>query len=269
MTGPSITPPIPGARLLVVDDEPNVRAALARSLNLRGYRADEASTGFQALRMLQTTPYDLMVLDLRMPGMDGVEVMQSAKTMRPELLIIVLTGHATLESAIAAVKSNANDYLLKPASVHDVAAAVAQALQERAQALRRQHLLEVMDQTLDALRAAETPPQVSPRLERFVRSGPVTLDTEKRLAVVGGTPPRTTELTENEMKILIHLMERPDQVVSNRELAEMALGYDVFDQEAQGIVRPHVFRLRRKLESDPRSPRLIRTVRGRGYIFTA
>lgn len=269
MTGQSLTPPIPEARLLVVDDESHVRSALARSLVLRGYRADEASSGYQALRMLESTPYDLLLLDIRMPGMDGVEVMQRARQLRPELLIIVLTGHATLESAIAAVKSHATDYLLKPVGLHDVAAAVARALQQRAQSLRRQHLLEVIDQTLDALREAEAPAQAPPALERFLRAGPVTLDSERRLAVVGGTPARTAELTENEAYILAYLMARPDQAVSSRELARAALGYDVTEQEAQNIVRPHVFRLRRKLEADPREPRLICTVRGRGYLFAS
>lgn len=267
MTSQPVTPPVPEARVLVVDDEPNVRSALTRSLTLLGYRADAASSGHQALGMLQRTPYDLMVLDLRMPRMDGVEVMQRARQERPDLLIIVLTGHATLESAIAAVKSHAIDYLLKPASLQDVAAAVATALQQRAKALRRQHLLEVMDQTLDALRESEAPEPRLPTLERFLSAGPVTLDCEKRLAVIGDTPSRSAELTENELSILTYLMARPDQVVSSHELARAALGYGVTEHEARNIVRPHIFRLRRKLEADPKEPRLIRTVRGRGYLF--
>ncbi len=137
MTSQTVTPPVPGALVLVVDDEPNVCSALTRSLTLSGYRADAASSGHQALGLLQRTPYDLMLLDLRMPGMDGVEVMQRAREVRPDLLIIVLTGHATLESAITAVESHATDYLLKPVSLHDVATAVATALLQRAKVLRR------------------------------------------------------------------------------------------------------------------------------------
>ena len=269
MTGQIATPPIPGARLLVVDDEPNVRAALARSLTLMGYRADEAGSGYQALGMLEVTGYDLMVLDIRMPGMDGVDVMRRAREIRPDLLIIVLTGHATVESAIAAVRSQANDYLLKPASLHDLSAAVANALQQRAEDLRREHLLEVMDQTLDALRETENPDRVPTTLDRFQRVGPVTLDSQKRLVIVADTPARSVELTENEMRLLAYLMEHADRVISSRDLARAALGYDVTEPEAQNIVRPHIFRLRRKIEAQPTEPRLIRTVRARGYLFTS
>lgn len=265
----TVTHPVPEARVLVVDDEPNVRSALKRSLTLLGYRADEAGSGPQALGKLERAPYDVMVLDMRMPGMDGVEVMQRARQIHPDLHIIVLTGHATLDSAIAAVKSQATDYLLKPASLHDVATAVANALKQRAEALRRQHLLDVMGQTLSALRGGETSAKTSPesRLERFLRVGPVTLDCEKRLVVVADIPARTAELTENEMAILSYMMEHPDQVISNHELANAALGYDVTEQEAQNIVRPHIFRLRRKLEASPDEPSLICTMRGRGYLF--
>jgi DNA-binding response OmpR family regulator len=210
------------------------------------------------------------VLDMRMPGIDGVEVMRRAREMRPELLIIVLTGHAELESAIAAIESRAVSYLRKPVSVHDIAAAVASALQQRAEKLRLEHLLGVMDQTLRALRGLEVPGESpsAPKLERFLRVGPVTLDREKRLAVVGGTPARTVELTENETAILAYLMEHPDQVISGRELVRAALGYsDVEEREARSMLRPQIFRLRHKLEADPDEPRLIRTMRGRGYLF--
>jgi DNA-binding response OmpR family regulator len=270
MTETPAVPPIPKARLLVVDDEPNVRAALKRSLNLLGYVADEAASGLQALHVLENTPYDLMILDLRMPGLDGVEVMQRARQIHPDLLIIVLTGHATLDSAIAAVRSQAVDYMLKPASLHDIGAAVAAALRERAKALRRQHLLEVMDQTLDALRESEAPAPRAEMLERFVTCGGITLDAEERLVVVreqDSAHSHTTQLTENETALLAYLMSRPAQVLSTRELARGALGYDLSDQEADSIVRPHIFRLRRKLEPEPGARKLIRTVRGRGYVL--
>jgi len=131
MTDPTAAPPIPQTRVLVVDDETHVRSALTRSLTLLGYSADGAASGHQALGMLECAPYDAMVLDLHMPGISGVEVMQGARQMCPGLIIVILTGRATLMSVIAAVKSHAASYLFKPVSVHDIAAVIADSLQRR------------------------------------------------------------------------------------------------------------------------------------------
>lgn len=120
-------------RLLVVDDEPNIRTPLARALGLRGYLVEEADSGHEALRLLERTPYNLMVLDMHMPGMDGAEVIQHTRRLYPKMLIIILTGYNTLDNAIAAIKGEAVDYLLKPVSMEEILAAVAQALQKRLQ----------------------------------------------------------------------------------------------------------------------------------------
>jgi two-component system KDP operon response regulator KdpE len=272
MAGTTTTSPIPDARVLVVDDEAQVRSALVRSLSLLGYRASEACSGAQALEILEHTPYEAMVLDLRMPGMDGIEVMRRARRLWPGLAIIILTGHATLETAISAVKSHAADYLLKPASVHDVASAIDGALGQSAVKLRRQHLLQVMEDALDEVRTMETPSEVSsaPAPQQVLRRGCITLDRDRRLAVVEGDADgasATVALTVCETKLLAYLMQHPDRVLSCRELARHALGYEIGEREAQNIVRPHICRLRRKLEPDPAHPRLIRTSPGKGYLF--
>jgi DNA-binding response OmpR family regulator len=274
MTKMMVTPPIPGARVLVADDELQVRSALVRSLDLLGYRADEAGSGYQALEMLEGTPYDVMVVDVCMPGMDGVEVMQRARQARPDLIIIVLTAYAALESAIAAVRFGAVDYLRKPASAYDIAAAAASALRQRAENLRRQHLLQVMSQALDELRGDRASGGLLPRRnqDHFLCIGPVTLDLEKCLAVVAKGDDAagcTVELTASEAALLAYLMKYPGTVFSCYEMAHVALGYDVSEEEARSIVRPHVYRLRRKLETNPCEPRLIRTVHGRGYFFAS
>jgi DNA-binding response OmpR family regulator len=262
----------PRARLLVVDDEVNLRAGLRDLLSLMGYQVDEAASGHKALELLESRLYDLMVLDIRMPGMDGVEVMHRARQMHPDLSIIVLTAHASLESAIAAVKSDAADYMLKPFNVEDLAATISQALQERAERLRRKQLLNLIGTALDTLGQPEgsaAPPPVPPTPpERFLHVGPLTLDRQKRLAMMQGEPPRTVELTEGEAAILAVLMEHPNRVLSCSELVYAAMGYDVDEREAQNQVRLYIFRLRHKVEADPGQPRLIRTLRGRGYFFS-
>ena len=273
MTDSTATPPIPQARVLVVDDEAHARLPLMRSLALLGYSADGAASGHQALEMLERTPYDAMLLDMRMPGMDGVKVMQRACQMYPDLSIVVLTGHAALESAVSAVKSHAADYLLKPASVHEVAAALTSALQQRAEELRHQHLLRVVGEALNEMCGVEASGETvpAPTQERSLRVGPVTLDRQKRLVVIAGDDDAgafDAELTASEARLLACLMQHPGSVLSCRELAQAALGYSVGDGDAQGIVRPHICRLRKKIEPDPSHPRLIRTVSGKGYRFT-
>jgi len=266
-------PPIPQARILVVDDEPTTRAAITRGLTLMGYRVDEAASGSQALAKLSLLPYDLMLLDLRMPGMNGVEVMRWVEEAQPGLLVIVLTAHGSLESAIAAVQAGAANYLLKPCSIRDIEAAIARALQRRQKALHRQHLVGVIAGAVEALQAEEEHAMLaSPeRPMRFLRCGPVALDLEKHLAVVrkpDDAGSLNTELTTSEAALLVYLMQHPDTVFSCRQLARAALGYDVSEREAQDIVRPHISRLRKKIELDPAHPRLVRTIRGKGYLFS-
>ncbi|MGA9349132.1 MAG: response regulator transcription factor [Anaerolineae bacterium] len=266
-------PPIPQARILVVDDEPAARAAIARGLELMGYRVDEAASGSQALAKLGLTSYDLMLLDLRMPGMDGVEVMKWVQEAQPDLLVIVLTAYASLESAIEAVRAGAANYLLKPCSIRDIQAAIARALQRRQKDLQRQHLVGVIAEAVEALQAEEgrDKPGSPERPVRFLRCGPVALDLEKHLAVVRGPDDvgsLNTELSTSEIALLAYLMQHTDAVFSCRQLARAALGYNVSEREAQAIVRPHISRLRKKIEPDPAHPRLIRTIRGKGYLFS-
>jgi DNA-binding response OmpR family regulator len=237
------------ARVLVVDDEAEVRSALVRYLGLLGYRVEEASSGHQALKMLRRNTYDAVVLDIRMPGIDGVEVMRRAQDMSPDLPIIFLTGHATLETAIAAVKSHAFDYLRKPASIHDIATAIASALEQRTR--------------------GGQPYAIS--LERFLQSGAVILDQERCLAIV--TLPDVAcsfgaELTPSETKLLSYLMKRSGTALSCHELARFALDYDVARERAPDIIRPHICRLRQKIEPDPRHPILILTAPGKRYLLT-
>ena len=249
MNGQLLHPILP-ARILVADDEAMPRMTITRALNLMGYKADEAASGAEALGKLSARFYDLMLLDLRMPGVDGVEVMRQASKLCPDTLVIVLTAHATLESAITAVRFGAVDYLLKPYSLRDTEAAIARALDQH------HHVRE---------------PQAG-STERFLQRGPVTLDVEKRLAIValpGDGQSRQAELTGNEAALLAYLMQSPDAVFSCRDLARSPLGYDVSEREAEDIVRPHLSRLRNKIEFDPVHPTLIRTIRGKGYLFSA
>ncbi len=265
------------ARLLIVDDEPQIRSALVRGLGLLGYVVEEAGSGHEALTLLKRVPCDVMVLDILMPGMDGVEVMQRARQMYPDLAIVVLTGRPGVDSAIAAVKSEVADYLLKPASVHDIADAVTRALQKRQERMQSQQqlheLVQGLNQALITMRraTAESPdllPVAPASREPVLHAPPLTLDRRQRLVVVDGDPPRSVQLTVGEGAVLAVLMSYPDQVIPYRELVRLAWDYLMSEHEAQAMIRPYIFRLRQKLEANPKRPCLVCNVRGSGYLLS-
>jgi DNA-binding response OmpR family regulator len=280
-------------RLLLVDDEYSIRTSMSELLQLRGYHVDEAGNGPEALAVLARQPYDLMVLDMVMPGMHGVEVMRRARELRPDLSIIVLTAHATVESAIASVKSDVTDYMLKPCSFDDLAVTIERSLAARAKQQRRLRMLELVGEAMNMLADDDTvimppvatvPPAASSPTANIhpinppataasdhddtLRVGTLTLDRQKRLAILDVDPTRPVELTEGEVSVLETLMQHPDRVLSVKELANSALGYQGLDKwTLESVVRSCVFRLRQKIEPAPDSPQLICTVRGRGYFF--
>ncbi len=264
-------------RLLIVDDDPRLRGAMGQVIRGEGYSVEEAGTGEDALELLKRASFDLMTVDMMMPGIGGVEVIRHARTIHPDLAIIVLTGNPTIESAIASVKADVTDYLLKPYTGDDLLLAISKAIQERMRERHRQHLLAMVGEAIEHLRQPElehasvplasiAPPTPS---ENSLRVGALTLDREKRMAIVHSTPPRTVELTEGEAAILTTLMKTPNQVFAYSQLADAALGYKDMDKwTVESIVRSSVFRLRQKIEASSDDPQFIRTVRGRGYFFS-
>ena len=261
---------LPPACILVVDDEDPVREGLAWSLRLSGYQVEGAASGAQALSLLSHSVFDLMLLDMNMPAMDGVEVMVRARRQQPDLAIVVLTGHATVDSAIAAVKAGAGDYLLKPASIQHLQAAVAKALTARTDRLRQQRVVALLGQAAEILQppALETgataaigePPTV-------LAAGVLSLDLPKRILTVQGPHPCVAELTEAEAALLQELMRHPNQVRTCRQLVQAVWGYDLGEVEAAGMVRSHIARLRKKTEIDAGAPQHVKTVRGSGYFL--
>ena len=241
-----------GARLLVVDDDNSVRAPIVKLLRLKGYRVDEAGAGEDALKCLEGASYDLLLLDLALPGISGTEVMRRARQMRRDLLIVVLTAHASAESAITAVKTDAVDYLLKPIKSEDLFLVIAKALEERAQQLRRQNLLNMIGDVMNTLRASDQVETAAPALAVLATPAQnetlLELDRDKRVAIIKTNPPRAVELTESEVSILVALMEKPNQVLSCDQLAQSALGYQGMDKwTVENVIRSVVFRLRQKI----------------------
>ncbi|MCX8068589.1 MAG: response regulator transcription factor [Anaerolineae bacterium] len=260
----------PTPRILVVDDEATTRISLAELLRLEGYEVQIAASGEEALAiMAQEAPFDLMVVDIKMPGIDGLQLTEAVQQRSPNTVIILLTAFGSLETAIQALRRGAHDYLLKPCPVSQILESVRKGLAKSYQERHRRELLSRLEQTLSELQAIEHPTmEVTPAPQssdsRILEVQDVRLDWERHQVWVRG---RSVDLTPTEFKILGYLMEHVDQVCTPQQLIRATQGYEADPWGTRAIIRVHVRRLRRKLEPDPSRPRYLINVRGVGYMF--
>jgi DNA-binding response OmpR family regulator len=219
-------------RILVVDDDQSVTSVLKRGLSYEGFTVDTAPSGPEALALARERYPDLVILDIMMPGMDGLEVLRRMRAADAQLPILMLTARDTSADQIAGLQRGADDYVVKPFTF-DVLLARVQAL------LRR--------------REAERPP--------VLRFGDLSLDSGTRQAQRGG---REITLTSTEYDLLRQFLEHPRQVLSKEFLMERVWGYDFGGND--NIVEVYVKQLRQKLEANGEE-RLIHTLRGTGYVL--
>jgi len=248
--------------ILIVDDERATRHTLADLLHREGYRVVEAASGPEALDLLASQAFDLVMLDLKMPEMDGTEVLQAARPQAPDTVFIILTAYGTLDSAMIAIRNGASDYLLKPSSPQEIVRAVDAGLAQRRHKLAREDAVTILEQALAGLKTAAPTPKTASTVERFLHISDVTVDTLRQLVVVCGRP---MELTPTEYNILVYLLHHRGQVVSCRELVVRLHGYELDEVDARVVVRTHMHRLRHKLERYSSQSHIIDIVRGRGY----
>jgi DNA-binding response OmpR family regulator len=210
-----------------------------------------------------------MLLDINMPDVSGVEVMQAVHRKNLDIAIVVLTGHGSLESAIAAIRSHVAEYLLKPASIVAIRDALAAVLAKRSREQRAQHLLKTIEQAVQGLHELDPAvrPQAQEASERFLQVGPLVLDRQHRTVMYMGDHTNTVTLSESEAHILEAFLRHPGQLLTCRQLAT-TLDYDVEEYEAEELVRPHISRLRQHLRTIPGVSAMIQTIRGRGYQFS-
>lgn len=253
------------AKILVVDDEETMRNSLAEILRLDGYHVAVAASGAAAIEMIQAEPFDLMLLDLKMPGIDGLEVMRAAFSISPDTMVVMLTAHGSLESAIEALRHEAFDYLLKPSSPEQIRRSVEGALARREAVLRERSLIDLLDSSVQKLKHTVRG-QVGagkPKVE-YDRVNGVGVDLSRRELHRDGV--RVT-LTASEAKLFKLLLDNRGKVLTHRELVLHVQGYEINDWEAAEVTRPLVSRLRKKLAVFPGGKKWITNVRGIGYIF--
>jgi DNA-binding response OmpR family regulator len=205
-------------------------------------------------------------VDLKMPGIDGLEVMAEAKARMPDTVVIILTAYGTIDSAIDALRQGAHDYLLKPCSVQEIVGSVEMGLAKHRQTLRRRELVSSIEESVRQLELSTVPPrqEEGPSLPRFVRTRRLLLDRDKQIVVAQGEP---LSLTPTEFRLLACLMENMNRTLSYQELAGAVLQYECSDQEARSALKTHLWRLRKKLSAAAGDHPWIVNVRGKGYMF--
>jgi DNA-binding response OmpR family regulator len=232
-------------RTLVVDDEERIRFFLTETLERSGHIVTAVASGEEALDRLQDTSFDLAILDLKLGGpIDGQRILEAIRWRWPATVVIMLTAHGSLESAVDAIQEGVDGYLLKPVRPAEVRRAVQEALH------RREKLLEAEQQA---------------RGEHLLQRGPFSVDLERHEARLEG---EVLDLSPRDFTLLVHLMQNAPQVVDPKELVRVVRQYEPDHMhEAREIIKWYIHRLRTKVEPDPSNPRYILNVRGVGYRF--
>jgi DNA-binding response OmpR family regulator len=222
--------------LLLVEDEPHIAKGLIFNLEAEGYLVDHVISGEAALKKLAEKGYALMILDLMLPGIDGIEVCRKLRAEGNRIPVLMLTARAADEDRISGLSSGADDYLVKPFNL-------------------REFLLRVAA----LLRRSNWPPVAN----RVVLLGDNSVNMETHQAETANGP---IQLTEQESKVLRLFIEQEGSILSRGELLEQAWGMAP-DTETRTLDN-FIVRLRKYFEKDPAKPKLFRTVRGRGYRFS-
>ncbi len=223
-------------RVLIVEDDRKISTYVKRGLEEQGYAVDVAYTGREALEWAAVVNFDMIVLDLMLPELDGLAVCRSLRSRGESAAILMLTARDAIEDRVAGLDAGADDYLVKPFALTELLARLRALTRRRSPEAARTSLLQLADLTLDTL-------------TRRVRRGGKFID-----------------LTSKEYAVLECLLRDPERILTRTEIAEYVWNYDVYNQS--NVVDVYIRNLRRKID-DPFELKLIQTVRGAGYRLSA
>lgn len=234
------------ARVAVVEDEPDLREAVVEYLGANGFEVAGAENAAAMRRLVETESFQLAILDIAMPGEDGLSLGRWLRSRAP-IGLIYATAAGTPIDRIVGLELGADDYLVKPYDLRELLARVRSVL-------RRVPAQQAI---------ASAKPGAPDRPRRVVAFGDYSVDLDSR--VMTGPAGRTVEMAKSEFDVLEAFLHRPNRLMSRAALSE-AIGIDD-EPETSRAVDIRIMRLRKKIETDPANPRFLRTVRGEGYIF--
>ncbi|MEM7031241.1 MAG: response regulator transcription factor [Chloroflexota bacterium] len=229
-------------RVLIVDDEDTIRYFLRLELEDQNYEVWDAESGEKALQLIESHSFDVALLDLRLStNIGGLEIMARLRDKAPQTSVIIITAHATLNSAIDALRQGAHDYVLKPFNTEDLLASIADGV------ARKGGSLNPFQENAEDLVA-----------------GPVRLDLKQWQAYLHDKP---LKLTPTELDLLVCFLKNPNVALDSVTLLKTIRGYETSEIEARGIIRVHIHRLRQKLDGVDDQSEIIMTVSGGRYLL--
>lgn len=272
------------ATILLVEDDPGARIVTSDILKRAGYQVQDAADGEMALELLRSQIYDIVITDIRMRVVDGIQVLEAARqsTYQPE--VILLTGYGSMETAVAALRRGAYDYLMKPCPPHQLLECVSRAVQHHREQQRQagalQAILEIASRARDneppattpaLLPAAASPAAVEPasseappppaETDRYLQVGGLTIDVYRHRVLLDNEPLRVTQI---EYELLHCLANSQGRVMTYREIAQHTHNQEMDENEARMLLKQHVRNLRNKIGAD-----YVINIRGTGYMLVA
>ena len=255
---------ITDTKILIVDDERTTREALGKAFEQRGYHVSLAASGDKAWDMLTAVTYDVVLLDLQMPGLSGDEILAKADQIAPETAFVVLTAYASADTAIIALRSGAVDYLRKPSPFEVIFAAIDKAVKRQQSHREQQQATIALEKIKQTLQLTNPLPDSDHQdsATNTIAVGSICINESSQTVTYKNTP---LELTPIEYHLLHTLASQPNTVLSYAYLAQISHKTDLEEDEARSLLRAHIYRLRHKLSAIGPPP--IETVRGRGIIL--
>jgi DNA-binding response OmpR family regulator len=257
--------------ILIIDDEAALRQTLARILQQAGFEVTTAENGDQGLSFIQTTNFDLIFMDLRMPGIAGMDALKLIHAGYPNLPVILFTAQPDLNSAVEALRNGATDYLLKPLKPQAVIERARSVLTNQQKENRKREItlqIEALQAELKSLTSGQSGPSQAASLgtDRFLKRGPLVLDLRARRLIINE---ETISIPPTSFDYLLVLARHSPSVVSYQTLVAEAQGYQADVREAQELTKWHIHQLRQAIEQDARNPSYLINMRGAGYRLVA
>ena len=259
-----------GGHILIIDDEASLRQTMARILLRAGFEVTTVASGKDALSIINEHTFDLIYLDIRMPDMNGLDVLKTIHEQLPELPVILFTAQPDLHSAVEALRRGATDYLMKPIKPEILVERTRAIIGEQNKKRRKREIqrqMEELQAELDMLDAPElsekkTGPLSDVSSDRFLKYGVLTLDLHTHRVLING---QNVSLAPTSFDYLLVLARHSPQTVDYQTLVAEAQGYEADAREAQELAKWHIHNIRQGIETDGQGSIHVVNIRGSGY----